>query len=426
MTSRWSLLLLLAGCGDSEAVPARVEVAQFPAVETRQLDLLFLIDNSSGTLAWQAQLARAMPAFVASLAGGDEIPNLHVGVITPDLGTTGSLQPTTPAPPVGMVGQGGCAGAGDDGALRSLLVDVDDGFGARIRNYDGALSAALGTAIQIGSDGCGFEQHLRAIRRARDTNPELWRPDAATAVVALVDEDDCSALDPRLFDADAAALGPQQSFRCTRYGVTCDQSLDTAGPKTNCRPDTSSSLIEDPALTKAALELATSPARTTLSVIAGPATPFAVEERATDGARQLALGLVCDTSAGISVSTANPSPRLAALTESFASRGGFYSVCDPDQAPAVRRIAKTIQRSLGVACLDDDVLAVDLATCTAHEIDGARRTELARCPSTSTSTCFDIAPDVARCAGGQRVTLERRSSPSPTAHVEVACTPRTR
>ena len=44
-----------------------------------------------------------LPTLLADLADGAALPDLHIGIITPDMGTTGSLSPI-PAPAVGTVG----------------------------------------------------------------------------------------------------------------------------------------------------------------------------------------------------------------------------------------------------------------------------------------------------------------------------------
>src|SRR5690242_16667002 len=58
---------------------------------SRNLDVLFVIDDSSGMDAWQNALVAAFPAFVDTLnqlPGG--LPDLHLGVVTSDVGTMGA------------------------------------------------------------------------------------------------------------------------------------------------------------------------------------------------------------------------------------------------------------------------------------------------------------------------------------------------
>ena len=55
---------------------------------TRDVDMLFMVDNSSGTSLLQSNLVRNFPTFttiLSSVLGG--LPNLHIAVITSDMGS---------------------------------------------------------------------------------------------------------------------------------------------------------------------------------------------------------------------------------------------------------------------------------------------------------------------------------------------------
>src|SRR5947207_6722936 len=79
---------LLAGCPDrsiSEVNPlqGRVEAKDIPVVINRDLDLLFVIDDSPSMADKQANLAANFPQFMkvlSSIPGG--LPNVHIGVVT--------------------------------------------------------------------------------------------------------------------------------------------------------------------------------------------------------------------------------------------------------------------------------------------------------------------------------------------------------
>src|SRR5262249_33679824 len=112
---------LLAGCPDrsiSEVNPlqGRVEAKDIPVNINRDLDLLFLIDDSPSMGDKQTNLANNFPRFIdvlSSIPGG--LPNVHIGVATSDLGTQGASD-TNPSfgPTIGQLGMGGCAGIGKD------------------------------------------------------------------------------------------------------------------------------------------------------------------------------------------------------------------------------------------------------------------------------------------------------------------------
>src|SRR5687768_16868137 len=86
------LAVLLAGCPDRtiSAVPidqGKVEVMDIPAVLNNKIDLLFVIDSSLSMEDEQASLRAnfsRMIAVLETIRGG--LPDVHIGVITPDLG----------------------------------------------------------------------------------------------------------------------------------------------------------------------------------------------------------------------------------------------------------------------------------------------------------------------------------------------------
>ena len=373
-------LLLLVAC--SSHGEQQVEVATFPAAPVSQLDLVFVVDNSNGMTELQKRLTAAIPSL--SLA----VTDVHAGIATTDLGTAGSLDFDHPAPAIGVLQQGGCANWGDNGAVHAI-----------------DLASAK---FEIGGSGCGFEQPLQSLRRATVLNSTFWRSGASRAVVLLTDEDDCSIRDVAFFGNDPA-LGPLTSFRCTKLGIVCDESLDAPGVKTNCRPRTDS-LVEDPAITKTDLESAVRPEQLTFSAIAGPPT-VAVEQRIFDGTAQLALAHSCTFQTPTGPHVVDPGLRIASLVDSFGSRGGFYSACD-DFAPSLANISRTINRSLGIACID-----APAEDCEARAILDRSSQSLPRCPANG--NCFDVVDDVA--CGGPRVVVDWKTTPLPGTRVEVTC-----
>ncbi len=405
------VLVMLVACTESSG-ERHVEVATFPAVPVPDLDLLFVIDNSGSTAQWQLNLGRGVPALVDALTIDGARPNLHIGIVDTDVGTASSSDFEDPAAPIGTLGQGGCAGQGDGGLLKKYLLDAGDQ-----RNYDGTLADALASAFRIGSTGCGFEQPLHAARLAGFVNTEsnFWRTDASRAVVVLTDEDDCSIRDSHVLEDDPE-LGPLTSFRCTKYGVVCDQSIDEIGGKTNCRPRVDS-YIEDPAMTKQGLEFPEQgPERVTFSAIAGPPTPFAVEQRQINGMAQLGLSHSCSLTTPTGPQVADPAPRIASLADSFQSRGGFYSICDADYGPSLRRIGTTIKRSLGIACIDRS-----WETCRVRDVRDRVERYLPPCPAEG--DCFDVVDDPAACGTDRRVVIDRKTTPSAATRVDVLCEP---
>jgi hypothetical protein len=405
------LVAALTACGrDSEIVrgPGSIrEAAYVPNAPPRQLDVLMVIDDSVAvTGPWQ--FSNAVGVLVDALAAVDGgLPDLHVGVTTTDLGTSGSLDPSNPGPAIGQVGNGGCSGQGRDGQLLtsgaavngSFLIDESAGPKRRVRNYTGTLADTLRTMVRVGSGGCGFEQPLQAVRRALspDRNIGFRRANAALAILIVADEDDCSFTDARLVDPAATELGPLQSYRCTQFGITCNEDITVVGPKSDCRPSTDTRYVEDPATTQSFL--APFP-NITVGMLIGTPEPVAIHLRAPPGGGQpiLALANSCRVPDGL---PAAPGVRLAAFADTFGSRGVVDTVCASDVSQEVGRLAAAIQRSLGTICLDDTLLAdtsfaegAQLA-CEAHEV-GAFSTAIPqrsrRVPMTATASRSSATP----------------------------------
>src|SRR5258706_6680404 len=105
-------VLATAACSDTAIVVGGLqEVASMRASMNRDLDILFVVDSSPSMADKQLSLAQNFPRMIdvlAQLDGG--LPNLHLGVVTSDMGTNGG-------PAIGQVGNGGLAGVRDDGAL---------------------------------------------------------------------------------------------------------------------------------------------------------------------------------------------------------------------------------------------------------------------------------------------------------------------
>ena len=220
-----------------ETDQAKEEVKDVPAELNRNVDILFVVDNSGSMAAEQASVRANFQRFMdvlEAIEGG--LPSVHIGVVSSDVGVGHDLA-------------GACNPMGDDGRLRTgktscpmvmgRYISDEEAAGGRQRNYSGSLADAFSCMADLGTAGCGLEQHLEAVRLALDpqANPQnagFLRPDAYLAVVFLADEDDCSAADRSVFapgDDVAGALGPV-GFRCARWGVTCDGSEIATTPGT--------------------------------------------------------------------------------------------------------------------------------------------------------------------------------------------------
>jgi hypothetical protein len=298
---------LLAGCPDrtiSEVNPeqGRVEYKDIPVTVNRDIDILFIIDDSPSMLDKQTNLKANFPNFINvlnSIEGG--LPNIHLGVINSDLGTKGA-EDGTAGPGIG-VGPGACSGNGDSGNLQTNGTTLIQGGnfindelvsgGQRNRNYTGTLEEAFSAIASLGASGCGFEQHIEAAKRAVNNNPAnpgFVRPNAYLALIFIQDEDDCSMAHSTLLGSDTNALGPLQSFRCNRFGHVCTSGgnnpteMNNTGPKGGCTSDPNSAYltnIDD--YVSFFKGLKSDPLNVIVAAIAGPTTPYEVELRVPPG-----------------------------------------------------------------------------------------------------------------------------------------------
>ena len=295
-TGLLSVLLLLACDRDVDTGAGYRLMADAPTEPISALDVLFVVDNSGAMAEEQAALAAGASRFIDALdeTVGHRL-DLHIGVTSTNVGT-------------GPSGGGGnsCAGDGDDGRLlvrdacpaldRPYLIDLadpEDPDGPRTINYpEGQLAETLACMTSLGTDGCGFEQQLEAMRRALDrSNGEFLRRQAMLLVVLVTDEDDCSAFDRAIYDPTEddrdEPLGELSSYRCFEFGVTCDQpDARTVGDRTACTPRLDSPYLEHPDTYAEFLrDLKGGPGMVMVAAITGDAAPVSVFDDETKDAR---------------------------------------------------------------------------------------------------------------------------------------------
>ena len=417
--------------------------ASFPTSLNRNLDLLFVIDNSGSMGEEQVTLASQFPLLVEALAtveGG--VPDLHLGVISTNLGSGG-------------VDIGGCSNAsrplGDDGGLLTngcagltapFLSDIVLPDGSRARNYTGDLSAVFGCMARLGTSGCGFEQPLESMFRALqpERNPGFVREDARLAIVFIGDEDDCSAQGATIFTEPQATprspLGPRTSFRCHEFGVVCDDDPDprAIGVRGNCRPREDSQLIQPVArYVDFVRSLKADPADVMVAAIIGHVDDARTVEVIPDpnAPDSPALSPSCASGNGV----AFPGFRLRAFLDAFPDRNHAASICSDDYSSALAGIAASVKRTLGVPCFeldladrDAEVAGVQPECTVAHvvTVDGTRRsTPIPACDGTGSATCWTFASDAAMCPftpDNRILQLVPSSTPLPTGgRIEATC-----
>ncbi|NOY90723.1 MAG: hypothetical protein GXP55_05885, partial [Deltaproteobacteria bacterium] len=217
-----------------------------------KVDLLLMVDNSRSMLEEQASLAMAFPELIRALSLGDSngdgepdftpLTDMHVGVVTSDMGTAGFTVPTCDV----SVG-------GDDGIMRTTYggpscVTGDPPF----LTFNGTGISGFGTDFAcvagVGTDGCGLEQQLEAALKALTPsssgvffvgdgpghgdreNAGFLRDDSVLVVLVVTDEEDCSVAVPQFF---SSTTGP---YRGVGANIRCTQDWTEAGAPDPLQP----------------------------------------------------------------------------------------------------------------------------------------------------------------------------------------------
>jgi len=206
------------------------------------VDLLFMVDNSNSMTEEQMSLASAFPRLITTLTTGDAtgdgrpdfpaVRDLHVGVITADMGTGGFRVPTCTSPDFG-----------DDGVLRTTGNTGIAGCAATYPSFlswgsgddIAALASDFGCVATVGTGGCGFEQQLEATLKALTpstsgttfhddstghldgANAGFLRADSVLGIVLVTDEADCSADDPDIFNPSSMDHMGDLNLRCFSF-----------------------------------------------------------------------------------------------------------------------------------------------------------------------------------------------------------------
>jgi hypothetical protein len=211
------------------------------------LDILFMIDNSKSMTDMQQKLLAQLPKFMKVFADLPVMPNLHVAVVSSDMGARSDTALDT-CTPLGDQGkffsqpEGTCLAttltAGD-----TFISDVDG-----VSNFTDPIASVFQCIGFLGADGCGFEHQLASIDRALgadglgpvpSTNAGFLRPDAYLGIVMLTNEDDCSApTDTTIYSLNGYPEsvtnpdGPIADYRCNggpRGGHLCKDPKSTGG-----------------------------------------------------------------------------------------------------------------------------------------------------------------------------------------------------
>lgn len=387
-----------------------------PVNLNRNIDILFVVDDSGSMAAEQASLKTNFPKFIERLAtipGG--LPNVRLGVTTTSITGSGCgnagqsdkdgrLQNTTGS----GAGDATCPSGVVTTDNANFLIHTSDDDGNVINhNYAGAagaanLAKAFGCMAAVGVNGCGFEQPFEAARKALENNPDFIRngqngePDALLAVIFITDEDDCSVTDLGLF---ANATSGLDNHRCFENGIVCKGDNQNAGVKEECRSREDDQFIT-PVQEYATFfrEFKSNPRSVIVASISGETVDSVTGESlvevidAVDNDNNPGKDLKKQCSDGTPLSGADPGVRILELLNQFPGRNTFQTICDADLSDALSQIAELLAIAAGSPCLQGPLSDTDDATagiqpeCIVEfqpDAPGAEANQIPRCSSTT-------------------------------------------
>ena len=219
----------------------------------RQLDLVFMIDNSPSMAPKQAKMNAQFPKLIAALKDPTDgtLPDLRVAIIDSDLGTgdkyaSGSCGPKTLSDgtnsPYGDMGRFQMIGATSCGVTNANATYLEYTKNKPV-NFSGDINSVFAClAGNLGTLGCGEEHSLQAFEFAllpgiglgqvNDAQNQMLRASATLGLVFLTDEDDCSAAgNDGMFGDKPELYGESASLRCYTRSHACNgQPLTTSPP----------------------------------------------------------------------------------------------------------------------------------------------------------------------------------------------------
>jgi hypothetical protein len=393
MRNRTSLWLLLAGflilgvtaigCLNRDLAPADPSTQSGVFVEitqtgTTKVDLLFMVDNSNSMQEEQTVLAEQIVVLTQELIhpsgeGPDAPPavqDLHIGIITSDMGTHGYSIMTCNNPM-----------NGDNGVLQNIgrLPGCQPTYSARDCSRaecpwlehsadapdDGTdpsnppIWDDFGCIATLGTGGCGFEQQLEASLVAVTTQAEpgrpnegFIRPDSLIAIIYVTDEDDCSTGNGEMFNPTREDFGPM-NVRCALNPTQLYEISRYHDAFVGLRPG-NEDLVVVAAITGIPVDGSWNP---------GDDIQGLRDMQQVNPSNPNELLTSCQTGMGM----AFPPVRIVELVYSFGNNGILASICQSDWRPALEAITRKIQSKLTGACMTRQLASTDPGVCRVIE-----------------------------------------------------------
>jgi hypothetical protein len=384
----------LGGCLDRDLLPVGPCVVSgvsnaVPIQNIDKVDLLFVVDDSSSMKEEQELLRRELPALIRALTTGQRrdgttfapIKDLHLGVVSTDLGTPG----------VSSFFEG-CDARGDQGALLGTPAPdaacvVQSATGVPFLSFQAGVDDAERVAsdfqciANLGTEGCGLEQQLesmlRAVTPATDGALRFWGPNgmietgqadgvnagflrpadlepSLVAVILVTDEEDCSAANPAHFDP--SFVGPP-NLRCFQNKANLHAIERYVDGLRAIRPD-QTQLVLFSAIAGVPPDLVSDEALAELDP-ERPETYTAHYDRILDDNRMVETPITTATPSDGNLATscendngkAYPARRIVEVARAFGANGLVRSICESSFEGAIDSIVEAIVRQLPNVCL---------------------------------------------------------------------------
>jgi hypothetical protein len=468
------------GTGGTGGSSSATLTTTFATKLNTEVDILFVIDNWASTTETQTKVYDQIPLFMSVLQSLPTPLDLHVAVITTDMGAPGDA---TSAIACSTLGDGGVFSSAPRGTCTSTGLESGATYLADakgVANFTGQLASALQCIMLVGGTGCGFGQPLAALDRALGADGQLpsanvnfLRPEAYLAIILVANEDDCSApANTQLFSLNGGdqnlrnPLGPISHYRCNQFGHLCtDPSGQTIMPPlvppsdaqetggaptldlTSCTSNDSGLGLLTPVsqFVSDIRSLKVDPDNQIIvSAIVAPTTPYTVRWVPEQGGQNTQPGELwpeiehsCGAAGGDDVNpeaTSNPTDgsfgdpavRISQFVKAFPN-SVLASICDPSYASAMQVIATKVGALPSPPCLtgkiQQTIKALPDCSVTADLMDSSGDfTEVSyeNCATTgNTPPCWSL---VAGGACTEGAALEVTDAPgAPSTSVTVSC-----
>jgi len=377
-------------------MPESTYVKNFQQSVNRNVDLLFMVDNSSSMRLSQTNLLNNFPTFMTALQNAPQgLPNIHVAVVSSDMGAgDGSIAGCNATGGNQGIFQYTAQGSCTNSNLQQGATFISNVGGQA--NYTGNLADVFTCIAALGEGGCGFEHQFASVLRALGAdgqaapaeNAMFLRPEAYLVVILITNEDDCSAAPGvPLFDTSAnlnmaSQLGPPANFRCNEFGHTCPTGVTGDFQRTVKHPDrnapnqdvtqmvsydgcasddTEGYLLSVKYVADQIKSLKSDPSQVLVAAITGPATPYTVHWKTPSTADTSCGAMSCPwpeinhSCTATDSSFADPGVRVSQFVQEFGANGLVLSICDNSFAPSLDKIAQLINASLQPPCINGQV-----------------------------------------------------------------------